>query len=79
MDFDLTVTRYDAGSPFNVALGSNRVAINFQENENDEKVPLLVARYIIILLFGEKNVLTSFIFRAGSPSLVVMRGDQEGT
>lgn len=44
VDFDLTVTRDDVASPVVVALGMNRVAINFQENESAEKVPILVAR-----------------------------------
>jgi hypothetical protein len=38
------VTRDEQSSPVVVALGTNRVAINFQENENSEKLPLLVAR-----------------------------------
>ena len=44
-DLDLTVTRDEVTSPVVVALGTNRIAINFQENVNTEKLPLLVARY----------------------------------
>ena len=43
---DLTVTRDDATSPVVVALGMNRVAINFQENAKSDKVPLLVAKLV---------------------------------
>jgi hypothetical protein len=43
-DLDLSVTRDDPASPVVVALSSNRVAINFQEDANSEKVPIIVAR-----------------------------------
>lgn len=43
-DVDLTVTRDSLSSPIIVALGTNRLAVNFQENSASEKLPLIVAR-----------------------------------